>query len=269
MQIELRDVRFVYPSGVEALRGVSFSVAPGERVAIVGQNGAGKTTLAKQLNGLLKPTSGEVRVGDWTTADHSTAQMAARVGYVFQNPDDQLFKGHVRAEVAVGPTNLRLSAEQVEAQVKSALELLELTDKGDTNPYDLTPTWRKRVAIAAVLAMNTPIVVLDEPTTGQDERNVRYLGGIVERLAGEGKSVIAVSHDIDFVADYFDRVIAMGEGRVLLDGRANEVFGQEETLESTFVQPPQLTRLGKQLGFSEVVSREAEFLAALRAQRGK
>src|SRR5689334_8190555 len=117
MQIQLADVRFAYPSGVEALRGVSFTVAAGERVAIVGQNGAGKTTLAKHLNGLLKPTSGSVTIGEWTTASRSVAQLAARVGYVFQNPDDQLFKGNVRAEVAVGPTNLRLPAAQIEQQV--------------------------------------------------------------------------------------------------------------------------------------------------------
>lgn len=266
MQIQLSDVRFAYPSGVEALRGVSFTIAPGERVAIIGQNGAGKTTLAKQLNGLIKPTSGTVQIGDWATNSHTVAQLAQRVGYVFQNPDDQLFKGTVRAEVGVGPSNLRLPPEQVEASVERVLDLLELSDKADTNPYDLTPTWRKRVAIAAVLAMNSAIVVLDEPTTGQDDRNVRYLGQIVKQLAEQGKTIVAISHDIDFVADYFDRVIALGQGKVLLDGTPNEVFGQEALLERTFVQPPQMTRLSSRLGLSHVVSREDELLKALREE---
>jgi energy-coupling factor transport system ATP-binding protein len=269
MQIEISNVRFVYPSGVEALRGVSFSVPAGQMLAIVGQNGAGKTTLVKQLNGLLKPSSGTIMIGDLDTSKSTIAKLSARVGYVFQNPDDQLFKRTVADEIAVGPTNLGFSKEDTERYVKRAVELMELEDKLETNPYDLTPTWRKRVAIAAVLAMNTPIVVLDEPTTGQDHRNINYLGRVMQQLASEGKTIVAISHDIDFVADYFERVIAMSQGQVLLDGACDEVFAQEELLAQSYVEAPQLTRLGKRLGFAKTVSREESFLAALREARAR
>ena len=264
MRIQIDNLHFTYSSGVAALRGVSLVIEPGERVAIVGQNGAGKTTLVKHLNGLNHPTSGSVRIGDWLTTEHSVAQLAARVGYVFQNPDDQLFKGTVRAEVAFGPTNLHLPPERVEAQVRDSLELLELRDKADTNPYDLMPTMRKRVAIAAVIAMDTPILVFDEPTTGQDYRSVRDLGRIMSTLNQRGKTVVAISHDIDFVADYFDRVVVMGQGQVLLDGPAASVFGQEDILESTYVQPPQLTRLGNALNLGRVVYAENAFLETIK-----
>jgi len=253
MRIQIEALHFTYPSGVEALRGVSLMIEPGEHVAIVGQNGAGKTTLVRHLNGLLHPTSGTVRIGDWLTHNTSVAKLAARVGYVFQNPDDQLFKSNVKDEVKFGPTNLGFSPEQVEAQVQEALALLELADKAGVNPYDLTPTWRKRVAIAAILAMDTPIIVLDEPTTGQDYRSVQHLAGLSRYLQERGKTVIAISHDIDFVAENFARIVVMGQGQVLLDGAAEMVFAQAELLSSTDVQPPQLTRLANRLELGQIV----------------
>lgn len=262
MRIQINNLHFTYPSGVEALRGVSLALEPGEQVAIVGQNGAGKTTLVRHLNGLLQPSQGSVRIGDWLASETSVAKLAARVGYVFQNPDDQLFKGNVRDEVRFGPANLGLAPAQIEAQVEEALALLELSDKGEVNPYDLTPTWRKRVAIAAILAMDTPIIVLDEPTTGQDHRSVQHLAGLIQRLREQGKTIIAISHDIDFVAENFGRVIVMGQGRVLLDGPAETVFAQEEILGSTYVQPPQLARLASRLELGRVAYTADGFMAA-------
>lgn len=264
MRIQIENLHFSYPSGVEALRGLWLAVEPGEHLAIVGQNGAGKTTLVKHLNGLLRPMSGAVRIGDWHTADYSVAQLAARVGYVFQNPDDQLFKGNVYDEVAVGPTNLGFPAGRVEQLVRDAMVLLDLSDKAGTNPYDLTPTWRKRVAIAAVIAMDTPIIVLDEPTTGQDYRNIRDIAHVIQVLREQSKTVIAISHDIDFVAENFARIVVMGQGQILLDGAAAQVFTQEETLGSTYVQPPQLARLGSRLALGQVVFTVDGFLAAYR-----
>jgi energy-coupling factor transport system ATP-binding protein len=264
VQIRIEDLHFTYPSGVEALRGVSLAIEPGEQVAIVGQNGAGKTTLVRHLNGLLRPTRGTVRLGDWLTRDYSVAKLAARVGYVFQNPDDQLFKGAIREEVSFGPTNLGLLPEQVKIRVQETLELLELADQAEVNPYDLTPTWRKRVAIAAILAMDTPIVILDEPTTGQDYRSVQHLAGLIQTLRAQGKTIIAISHDIDFVAENFERIIVMGQGRVLLDGPAETVFAQEEILNSTYVQPPQLTRLANRLELGPVGYTVEGFLAVCR-----
>jgi energy-coupling factor transport system ATP-binding protein len=267
VRIEIKNLHFTYPSGVEALRGVSLTIEPGEQVAIVGQNGAGKTTLVRHFNGLLRPTRGAVRIGDWLTSDYSVAKLAARVGYVFQNPDDQLFKSNVRDEIKFGPKNLGFPPVQAEAQVNEALELLELSDRAEVNPYDLTPTWRKRVAIAAVIAMNTPIIVLDEPTTGQDYRSVRYLAGLFRVLRERGKTVIAISHDIDFVAENFNRIVVMGQGQVLLDGTAEAVFAQEEVLHSTYVEQPQLTRLGSRLALGPIIYTLDGFLSAYRLKK--
>ena len=266
MNIEISDLHFTYPVGVQALRGMSLTIETGEQVAIVGQNGAGKTTLVKHLNGLLQPTSGYVRIGDWDPKQHSVAKLARRVGYVFQNPDEQLFSKNVGAEVAFGPRNLGYSSEQVEALVKDALVMTELSDKTETNPYDLSPTWRKMVALASVIAMDTHIVIFDEPTTGQDAANVARIANVIRVLRERGKTIITITHDIDFCAENFERVIAMSQGQILLDGNANDVLGQEEVLATTYVDPPQLTRLGKRLGFKETVRNQEEFLAGLKKQ---
>lgn len=261
MNIEIRDLYFRYPSGLEALRGISLRVESGEQVAIVGQNGAGKTTLVKHLNGLLQPTRGQVLIGDWDTRHHAVARLASRVGYVFQNPDEQLFSRDVGTEVAFGPKNLGLSGEQIEALVRDALALTELADRTETNPYDLSAPWRKMVAIASILSMNTDIVVFDEPTTGQDAANIARIAAVIAELRKRGKTVITITHDIDFCAENFERVIAMSQGQILLDGKANDVLGQDKILATTYVEPPQLTRLGKHLGLKKTVRNQDEFLA--------
>lgn len=263
MNIEVSNLQFTYPSGVQALDGISLSIASGEQVAIVGQNGAGKTTLVKHFNGLLLPTSGQVAIGGWNTKEHSVAQLARRVGYVFQNPDEQLFSKNVGIEVAFGPRNLGYDAERIGALVKDALAMTELADKTETNPYDLSATWRKMVALASVIAMDTEIVIFDEPTTGQDAANVARIANVIRTLRGRGKTVVTITHDIDFCAENFERVIALSQGKILLDGKANDVLGQEEILATTYVEPPQLTRLGKRLGFKETVRNQEEFLNAL------
>lgn len=263
MRLEIRDLQFSYPAGVQALNGISLTIESGEQVAVVGQNGAGKTTLVKHLNGLLQPTSGYVRIGDWDTKDHSVAKLARRVGYVFQNPDEQLFSKNVGAEVAFGPKNLGYTGEQAQSLVNDALAMTELSDKTETNPYDLSATWRKMVALASVIAMDTDVVIFDEPTTGQDAANIARIANVIKTLRERGKTVITITHDIDFCAENFERVIAMAHGKILLDGKANEVLGQDEVLATTYVDPPQLTRLGKRLGFKNTVRNQEEFLSAL------
>ena len=264
MKIEIKDLHFTYPTGVEALRGISLTIESGEQVAIVGQNGAGKTTLVKHFNGLLQPTRGDVMIGDWNTREHSVARLASRVGYVFQNPDEQLFSKNVATEIAFGPKNLGFDTQRVQALVNDALALTELSDKTETNPYDLSATWRKMVALASVISMDTDIVVFDEPTTGQDAINMARIANVIVELRKRSKTVITITHDIDFCAENFERVIAMSQGKILLDGKANDVLGQEEILARTYVDPPQLTRLGKRLGFKNTVRNQEEFLNALK-----
>jgi energy-coupling factor transport system ATP-binding protein len=248
MDIEIRDVHFSYISGLEVLGGVSLTIASGERVAIVGQNGAGKTTLVKQMNGLLKPTSGSVFIGGKDTKDLSVAKLSAMVGYVFQNPDVQLFSSNVEEEIRFGPRNLGFEPDKVDQLVDRSMELTGLQDRRKVNPYDLSPTWRKMVAFASVIAMDTEIVILDEPTTGQDAFMVQRIAGIIAALSAQGKTLITITHDIDFGAAN------------LLDGSIKDVVSQDDVLTMTFVDPPQITRLGKGLGFQQVVINQAEFL---------
>jgi len=269
MKIEIKDLHFTYPSGVEALSGISLTIEPGEQVAIVGQNGAGKTTLVKHLNGLLHPTRGSVFIGEWDITQHPVAKLAARVGYVFQNPDEQLFSSNVGQEVAFGPRNLGYPAEKVDELVRDALALTELSDKTGTNPYDLSPTWRKMIALAAVISMDTTIVIFDEPTTGQDAVSVARIAQVIAALRARGKTIITITHDIDFCAENFERVIALSRGKVLLDGPAGEVLGQAEVLAATYVDPPQLTRLGLRLGLPVTVRNQEEFLSAYRGTAKK
>jgi energy-coupling factor transport system ATP-binding protein len=269
MQIQINDLRHTYPGGIEALRGISLVIEPGEQVAIVGQNGAGKTTLVRHFNGLLQPTSGQLSIGGWDTRAYAVARLAARVGYVFQNPDEQLFCKTVGVEVAFGPKNLGYAQGKIDELVHSALELTGLSDRRATNPYDLSPTWRKMAALASIIAMDTPIVIFDEPTTGQDAASIARIAGVIAHLRGRGRTVIAITHDIDFCAENFERVIAMSEGQVLLDGAAGDVLGQQEILARTYVEPPQLTRLGLRLGLPGTLRTRDEFLAACRAASGR
>ncbi|MBV9229920.1 MAG: energy-coupling factor ABC transporter ATP-binding protein [Chloroflexi bacterium] len=268
MNIEIEQLHFAYPSGPEVLHGVHLTIAESSCVAIVGANGSGKTTLVRHFNGLLRPTSGVVRVGDWRTSDHSISKLASRVGYVFQNPDEQLFKSSVRQELAFGPTNLHMSPQQVEQRIKYALELFGLEDKAEVHPADLSFPLRKLVTFASVVAMDTPILVLDEPTTGQDARTVRLISQVIDRLHQEhGKTIVAISHDMEFVAEHFERVVVMDQGQILLDGTPQEVFSQEEILQQTSVYPPQLTRLAHRLGIKQVVCTPEDFIQALSATK--
>lgn len=264
MKILVQDLHFTYPGNVQAIQGISLEINPGEQVALVGQNGSGKTTLVRHFNGLLKPTAGTVLVGDWDTRQYSVAKLASRVGYVFQNPDEQLFCKTVYQEVGFGPRNLGYPEEKVDALIEKALDLTELGNRKEINPYELSPTWRKMVAVASVIAMDTPVVILDEPTTGQDALSVQRLAVVIAELRRQGKTVITITHDIDFCAENFERVIALSQGRILLDGPAAQVLGEEEILARTYVEPPQLTRLAKRLGIPRVVRNQEEFLEAYR-----
>lgn len=264
MELSLQDVHFAYAPDAMALRGVNLHIAPGERVAIIGANGAGKTTLVKQFNGLLKPQQGQVLVGDWDTRKHTVAQMARRVGLVFQNPDDQLFKQTVADEVAFGPRNLGFDPAHTARAVETALAAVGLVDVAAVHPYDLPTSQRKLVALATILAMETPVVIWDEPTIGQDGYGLQRLGEIVADLHRNGRTVIAISHDIDFCADHFPRIVVMAQGQIIADGPAEAVFAQPELLAQASVTAPQLTRLGAALNLPGVTLELETFIAALR-----
>lgn len=264
MRVQVIGVSFRYPSGVLALDGVDLALESGEALAIVGENGAGKTTLARHLNGLLRPQSGSIWVGDWDTGQKTVAQLARRVGYVFQNPDDQLFARTVREEVAFGPKNLGLSGPQLEEAVAWALESCGLGSAAGENPYDLTAQERKFVAVAATLAMHTPIVILDEPTTGLDAVGQARLSVILNGLKARGVTLLTITHDLDFCAEHFPRTVVMSRGRILADGPAGSVLRQVDTLRSAHVRPPQLIQLALELGMPQAPCTVEEFAAAYR-----
>jgi energy-coupling factor transport system ATP-binding protein len=262
MEIVVENLSYTYPGGVAALQDVSLRIPPGESLAIVGQNGAGKTTLVKHFNGLLQPGSGRVLVGGWDTRRRSVASLAAVVGYAFQNPDDQLFASTIWGEVIFGPKNLGWPEERVERMAKAALEAVGLSHTSGRHPYDLPVGQRRLITLAALLSMDTPVLILDEPTTGLDHAGSELVGRIVEDLKQQGKTVITVTHDIDFCAEHFARVLVMAGGRLLLDGPASQVLVQDSVLAQSYVNPPQLVRLARRLGMERIPLNAAEFLDA-------
>ena len=264
-ELVFEDVHYDYPTGVSAIRGVSLSLDEG-CVCIVGQNGAGKTTFAKHLNGLLRPTRGRVLVRGKDTREYRVAELAREVGLAFQNPDDQLFRSTVEEEVRFGPDNVGAGPEEAKRMVAFAMDLMGLEAVPEKKPHDLGVPERKRVATASVIAMNTPVVVLDEPTGGQDAEGIELLGQLVGQLVQQGKLVVVVTHDVNFAARHADRVIALYQGRVLLDDDPRTVFAREETLARTHVEPPAVTRLGKLLGLNETLLLPEELLAVFASE---
>lgn len=263
--LTLDAVTYRYPQGgALALEDITLQIAAGERVALVGQNGSGKTTLARHLNGLLRPTSGRVLHDGADVAPRSVAQLARSVGLVFQDPDRQIFSGSVRAEVEFGPRNLGLAGRQLRAAVDAALASVGLEAEARTNPYDLGASRRKLLALASVQAMATPVLVLDEPTTGQDQRGVATVRRVIDDAHAAGRTVIAISHDMRFVAESFDRVVVLRAGRVALDGRPAAVFGEPSwpVLRSTFLEPPLPAVVAARLGLGPAPT-DADLLAAL------
>jgi energy-coupling factor transport system ATP-binding protein len=266
--IRLERVSYVYPrSEVRALDAVDLEIAPGEVVALVGQNGSGKSTLVRHLNGLLRPTQGEVTFDGNSTRRRTVAELARTVGLVFQDPDRQIFAGSVRAEVEFGPRNVGLSGATLRAAVDEALDTVGLADDAATNPYDLGGSRRKLLALASVLAMRTPVLVLDEPTTGQDLRGVATVRRVIDEAAAAGRTVIAISHDMEFAAEAFARVVVLREGCLILDGPPASVFAPDrwESLVSTYLEAPLAARLGARLGLDSAAATDADLLAALGA----
>ena len=248
--VALEGVGFVYPDGTRALSGVDLTIGTGDLVAIIGQNGSGKSTLVRHLDGLLRPTEGRVLHDGSDIAAERVATLAARVGIVFQNPDRQIFAGKVRSEVAFGPRILGRPAADAASAATRALAAVGLDRLADANPYDLGYSQRKLLTLASILAMDTPVVILDEPTTGQDARGVARIRRVIADLSGAGRTVITISHDMRFVAETFTRIVVMGAGRILRDGSPETVFAEAEwpTLASTYLEPPLAARVGARLG---------------------
>ncbi|MGF3521504.1 MAG: energy-coupling factor ABC transporter ATP-binding protein [Candidatus Bathyarchaeia archaeon] len=243
----VEGVHFSYPNGVEALKGVSLNVKDGEFVAIMGQNGAGKTTLVKHFNGLLKPTSGSVRVNGVETSKASVAALARHVGFVFQNPDHQLFCETVDEEIAFALKNFGYEQAVIEKRITWAVNLLGLSQYRKTSPFMLSGGERKRVALASVLAWDPQILILDEPTIGQDHRQKENLRQFIMQLQTQGKTIVMVTHDVEFVAECNPRVVLMQEGKIVADGQGKQVLTNPELLEQASIVLPQVAQIFKYL----------------------
>lgn len=241
--IEIKDVYFTYPSGVEALKGISLTIKDGEFIAIMGPNGAGKTTLVKHYNGLLKPTRGEVLVDGVNTKTTSVAKLARNVGFIFQNPDNQLFCETVEEEIAFALKNFGFKEDKLKRRVTWALNLLALTEYRKTSPFMLSGGERKRVALASVLAWNPKVVVMDEPTIGQDHQQKEKLRQFITQLNTQGKTVVVVTHDVEFVAECNPRVVLMSEGKILADGAGKKILTDLNVVNQASIVPPQITQI--------------------------
>ncbi len=250
--IEVKDVHFAYPNGVEALKGVSLTIKNGEFIAIMGENGAGKTTLIKHFNGLLKPTKGSIFVDKVETTEVSVATLARTVGFVFQNPDNQLFSETVEEEIAFALKNFGFKERTIKGRVTWALNLLGLTQYRKTSPFMLSGGERKRVALASVLAWNPRILILDEPTIGQDHQQKEKLLQFILQMKTQRKTIIIVTHDVEFVAECDPRVLLMHQGKIVADGEARKVLTNPEILLHASIIPPQITQVFLQLSDFEL-----------------
>jgi energy-coupling factor transport system ATP-binding protein len=241
--IEVEEVSFSYPNGVEALKGISLVVKNGEFVAIMGQNGAGKTTLVKHFNGLLKPSQGIVRVDGVETKKTSIATLARNVGFVFQNPDHQLFSETVEEEIAFALKNFGFDEDVIQKRITWALNLLGLTQYRKTSPFLLSGGERKRVALASILAWDPQTLILDEPTIGQDHQQKEKLRQFIVQMQAQGKTVVIVTHDVEFVAECNPRVLLMKEGRIVADGEGREILTNAEVLAQSSIVLPQIAQI--------------------------
>ncbi|GGP07858.1 energy-coupling factor ABC transporter ATP-binding protein [Oceanobacillus neutriphilus] len=263
MSLEVKDVSFAYPNGYVANENLHFTIEKGERVAIVGQNGAGKTTAVKLLNGLHKPTKGDVLVDGINTKDKTVAQISQYVGYVFQNPDDQIFNNTVKAELEYSFKHSKLTDEEINRRVERAAELTGIQQYMDMKPFDIPYSIRKFVTIAVFVALDTPYLILDEPTAGQDINGINRLAELMDILQGEGRSVITITHDMEFVADNFSRVIAMANKRIIADDSARNIFWNNDIVAESNISKPQIGELAEDIGSDNKILFRHELLEYL------
>ncbi len=233
--IEIKDLQYTYPDKTKALSGLSFRILHGESVAIVGANGAGKSTLLSHLIGILVPTIGSVRIGDYPLTKQTLSHIRRCVGMVFQNPEDQLFMPTVFEDVAFGPLNLGLPMEEVEKRVISALETVGAAHLKDRPPYKLSSGQKRSVAIASVLSMLPDILVMDEPTAGLDPKARRQLINLLQTFT---HTKIIATHDLDMVVDLCERTIVLCDGIVIADRPTMEIFSDEQLLQRAHLEKP-------------------------------
>ena len=266
--IEMRNVSFSYAPKMQIFDNFDLSFTPGA-CAIVGQNGTGKTTLLKILRGLLTPKSGSVLLNGEDIAKRSVPSLAKDIGFVFQNPDDQIFESSVIREVMFGLLKIGIDKNQALLRAQESLKIVGLLDKSEVNPYDLSLCERKMVSIASILAMDTQVVILDEPTIAQDDCGKRCIESIIKRLVSQGKIVIAVLHDMNFVAKIFSRVVVLSNGQIIFDGTARETFMRDDILSRAQLDKPDVVKLCEKLGYEDTFLSVEEFVNTYRERNNR
>ena len=241
--IQIKDLVFSYDGQKNVLNNISLNIKKGERIALLGVNGSGKTTLAKNINRLLVPSGGYVMIDGENTKNHSIAEISRLVGYVFQNPNDQIFKATVWLEIAYALERQGLPRVEIDLHVSEAMKMSGLTGLEDVNPYDLPLSKRRFVTIASILAINPKVYIFDEPTAGQDIEEWKILLNILDILYKKGKTTITITHDMDFAAQFFQRLILMKDGEIIKTGSPKEIFCDESLLEAAGIKAPFVTRL--------------------------
>ena len=269
--LEVEDLTHRYPDGTEALAGVSCAVRGGEFVAILGQNGSGKTTLVKHFNGILTPTAGDIRLSGQSLRGQPLTRLSRHVGLVFQNPDHQIFAERIRDEVAFGPRLQGLTEGEVARRVEEALEAVGLAGAGDLDPFILTKGSRQRVAVASTLATKPEVIILDEPTTGLDHRELEGMMALIQRLNRAGHTILMITHAMAVAAAYARRVILMRNGRIVRDGPTREIFGDEPGLFDLGLTPPPVVQVGNRLGVPALTLEElvGSLVPAAEGKRGR
>ena len=243
VRIRTENLTHRYKTGVTALKGVNTEIFSDDIVSIVGQNGSGKTTLVRHFNGLLRPTSGNVILDDEDTKNLSIGKMSRKVGYVFQNPNHQIFSTTVREELEVAPKNFGMSVDEMNEAIARVAKLMDIEGDLNKHPLTLDYTTKKIVTIASVLVFNPEVLVLDEPTGGLDQAGRLILNEIIEMMHNQGHAVVIISHDMDYVAENSRRMIVMSDGCIIADGKPQEIFLQEDILKQAQIEPPQIAQL--------------------------
>lgn len=243
--VSVEGIWFRYPGRPYALSGIDLEIPAGQFVALVGQNGSGKTTLAKQFNGLLRPERGRVLMNGVDVGKRATSDLASTIGYCYQNPDHQIFAATVFEEIEFGPRNLGVPQDEIVRRTGALLDLVRLRSEADRYPFSLGRGERQKLAVASVLAMEPSIVIVDEPTTGLDWQGGEAMMAVMAQLHRDGRTIVIITHDMNIVAEYAQRVVVMANGRIVADGQPADVFVQETALREAYLRPPQAFRIAR------------------------
>lgn len=259
----VEDLSHTYENGHEALQDINLTVNEGDFVAIIGQNGAGKSTLCKHFNNLLSPTKGKVLYRGKDISEKTTSELAQNIGYVFQNPDHQIFCTSVIEEVMYGLKVKKVSESERKKKALEVLEFVGLAEHAEKHPYTLSKGLRQRLAVASILVLEPEVLIIDEPTTGQDWQGIQDILSLIKKLNDFGHTIIVITHNMEIVTEYADRVFIMGNGSLLKDCPPDQTFFDKNILKQAKITPPQLTQLADQLGINEHITTSSKLVSCI------